>query len=622
MRSALNEVENVGRLRDAMLKYCCVKNRTNFDLLLCAGVLALALLVTSIGFAQSTAPQKAVPESPAQTLRVASRLVQVSVIVRYRGAPVTGLTKDDFTILDQNRQQQIANFSEQTYEPAALTSSTGAAAKPAAIFSNRFDSSSAIPPSVTIILLDALNTPRQQMANARAEIAKFLKQLQPNDRVALYGLSTNLYVLHNFTSDAASLLAALDHSKNINNYHSSASEIEPSDTGSDNIDAFMDASNKHAADMQTINRVEMTANVMAAIANSVVNVPGRKNLVWVSASFPFQIGTGTVADDPSPSGVASSGGMSPNNSNAPGPNNSVQYRTFQKELEAASEAVNNANLAIYPVDARGLIGASNMSADVRTPMPTSSSAATRSRRPVATSQPTPPRENYDTMIDLADRTGGRAYFNTNDIEHSVRQAVDDSRDSYVMDYYPADTQWDGTFHTIKIEVKRPGAEVRFRKGYFAIPDAASDPLRTEQMMQDAMSSPFQDADLSLTVEAHPGAASGTRQISARIGIDANRLHLKQSGENWTDDIQIIWLQFGPDGKPVSARTQSLSLNLSTEEYSRSQHGDVQITRDVTLRNEAVKLRIVVRDIASGAIGSVDIPLAKVFAPPVATPPAN
>jgi VWFA-related protein len=604
-----------------------MEKRRIFGSSLIASALALALLMAFTGFAQSPPTQQSGAPSSAQSLRVTSRLVQVSVIVRHRGAPVTGLTKEDFTVLDQNRPQQIADFSERTYDPAnqpgSAVNSTAAPKSANAVFSNHFDPDSGIPPSVTIILLDALNTPRQQMANARAEIAKFLKQLRPNDRVALYGLSTNLFVLHNFTNDAGSLLTALEHSKNTNAYQPSASEIEPADTGSDNIDAFMDAANKHAADTQTVNRAEMTANVMAAIANSVVNVPGRKNLVWVSASFPFQIGTGTTADDPTPnSGVASSGGMSPNNSNAPGPNNSVQFRTFQKELEAASDAVNNANLAIYPVDARGLIGASNVSADVRTPMPTSSSAASRSRRPVATSQPTPPRENFDTMIELADRTGGRAFFNTNDIENSVRQAIDDSRDSYVLDFYPSETQWDGTFHTIKVEVKRPGVEVRFRKGYFATPSASTDPLRTEQMMQDAMSSPFQDTDLGVTVEAHAGSDSGTRQISVRIGIDASRLNFKQAAENWTNQFQIIWLEFAADGKPNSAKSQSFTMSLSAEEYSQSQHGDVVISRDVPINNQATKLRIVVRDIGTGAIGSVDIPLAKVFAQPPATLPPN
>jgi len=599
-----------------------MKNRTNFGGLLCMGAIALALLIASSGIAQSTAPQKVAPESSAQTLRVSSRLVQVSVIVRHHGAPVIGLTKDDFTILDQNKPQQIADFSEQSYNPASPTDAP-ASVNSKSIFSNHFDPDSGVPNSVTIILLDALNTPHQEMANARAEVADFLQQIKPNERIALYGLSTNLYVIHNFTNDASSLLAALARSKNPNAYQPSASEIADLGSGNDNIDAFMLSAEQHAADMQTLNRAEMTANVMASIANSLVNVPGRKNLVWISGSFPFQIGTGTSADDPQPrSAVPSLGGSTPNQSNAAGPDNTVQYRTFLKEIEAASEAVNNANLAIYPVDARGLIGASNTSADVRSAMPRPGSSAARSRRPTAATQVTPPRENFDTMIELADRTGGRAFYNTNDIQHSVQQAVDDARDSYVLDYYPSDAQWDGKFHTIKVEVKRPGVDVRFRQGYFAIPDASADPLRTEQMMQDAMSSPFQDTDLGLKVEAHPGTVSGTRQISVRIGVDAKRLQFKQAGEGWSDDIQVIWLQFGADGKPVSARSQSLTASLSAEEYSQSQRGDVTLTRDVPMKREAVKLRIVVRDIATGAIGSVDIPLAKVFTAPAAIPPVN
>ena len=82
---------------------------------------------------------------------------------------------------------------------------------------------------------------------------------------------------------------------------------------------------------------------------------------------------------------------------------------------------------------------------------------------------------------------------------------------------------------------------------------------------------------------------------------------------WADDVQVIWVQFAADGKPASARSQSLTVNLSPEEYSQSQHGDVKITREVSLKTEAVKLRIVVRDIATGAIGSVDVPLQKIFA---------
>ena len=141
----------MARLLRTVLEYRSMEKRTKFGTSLrtsvCAGVIALALLVASSGLAQSTTSQKPAPESPAPTLRVTSRLVQVSVIVRHKGAPVTGLTKDDFTVLDQNRPQQIADFSEQSYEPRAAAKSTGTPQNSSGIFSNHFDSGSGMPTS-------------------------------------------------------------------------------------------------------------------------------------------------------------------------------------------------------------------------------------------------------------------------------------------------------------------------------------------------------------------------------------------------------------------------------------------------------------------------------------------
>jgi len=573
---------------------------------------------------QSPPSPQSSTQSPPEPLHVTSRLVRVSVIVRHKGAPVTGLTKADFTIFDQGKSQEIADFSEQSYNPAAVTSPP-AGPNTKTVFSNKFDATAGAPPSVTVILVDALNTPPQEMANARAQLVAYLHQLRPQDHVALYGLSDNLYILHDFTNDVSSLLASLDHFKRSNVYQQSASEIDSSNLENDNLDAFVDAANQHAADMQTINRAEMTANVIAAIANSLVRMPGRKNLVWLSGGFPFQIGTGGVTDDPAPyyqnraangSSPASNNpnsGSSPNNSNAPGADYSVQFRVFQKELEAAAEAVNNADLAIYPVDARGLIGAANFSASAHSPMPTGNGPARRNPRPTAGTTITPPRENIDTMNELADRTGGRAFYNTNDLEHSIQTAIDDSRDSYVLDYYPADSGSDSSFHTIKVEVKRPGVEVRFRRGYFAVPDASSDPLRVERIVDDAMASPFQDADLGLTVKAQPGNSPGSRTASLLIEIDSDRMRFQQVGENWNSEIQIVWLQFNAAGKLATGLNQKMTVTLSPSAYEETKHTTVKIQRDMPLKDDTAKLRIVLRAISTGAVGSVDIPLEQVFA---------
>jgi len=86
------------------------------------------------------------------------------------------------------------------------------------------------------------------------------------------------------------------------------------------------------------------------------------------------------------------------------------------------------------------------------------------------------------MMLLADRTGGRAAFNTNDIQSSIRRAIDDARVSYSIGYYSSYDKQDGRFRNIKVKVDRPGVEARYRKGYFAFGAAQSnDKIRQAEL---------------------------------------------------------------------------------------------------------------------------------------------
>ncbi len=560
----------------------------------------VAALIAAPNFSQSTTNIQSLPTA---TVRVTSRLLQVSVVVQKKGQPVSGLTKDDFALTDQGQPQTIAYFSEQTYDPSAPAAPAAAPAgtEQKTIFSNRFDQQSKIPSSVTVILLDALNTPPQEMAMARPEIVKFLHQLQPQDRVALYGLSTKLVVLHDFTNDSGSLLRTLNKSRLPNASQEGAANIAPTNTGDDTLDDFIDTANQRIADMQSMNRAETTTNVIAWIANSLANIPGRKNLVWISSGFPFQ-----VSGTPGPQLLA----RRIRQINR-GRTRAEPYRRFVKEIESAAEAVNNADLAIYPVDVRGIIPSAGTSASVATPdLP--KPAGSRIRSAVGT--PTaPPEGNHDSMNALADRTGGVAFYNTNNIHGSIRQAIDDSRHCYVLGYYPADTQFDGKFHEIKVKVKGSGEEVRFRRGYFAVPDAAKDSLRVQQTVQNALTSPFEDTQLGLTVAAHIGDAAGTKQLSAHVQLEGTQMRFQAVSDGWADNLQVIWVQFAADGKVLLAQGQMVGVGLSQQSYEQSQKPGVKVSRDLELplKTETVKVRLIVAEAGTGAVGSVDIMLGAV-----------
>jgi 3',5'-cyclic AMP phosphodiesterase CpdA len=146
---------------------------------------------------QSGAAATTYSSDPPARLRVTTRLVQVNVVVNDKhGNPITGLTKNDFELLDNKKPQEIRVFSEETKSPSPASP----VPLPANTYTNRIDQQEH-PEGVTVILLDTLNTDFADQALLRSQLLKFVETLQPQDHVALYWLgSSGLRILHDFTS--------------------------------------------------------------------------------------------------------------------------------------------------------------------------------------------------------------------------------------------------------------------------------------------------------------------------------------------------------------------------------------------------------------------------------------
>jgi len=137
-------------------------------------------------------------------IRSTTRLVQVSVVVTdKKGQPITGLKKEDFTLVDESQPQQIAFFSAEAPRP-----SIPANPLPKNVYTNRYELKGQDPGAVTVVLFDSLNTSPQDQEYVRKQVIKFLKNLKPQDHVAIYALTTKLLLLHEFTQDSAALLNA------------------------------------------------------------------------------------------------------------------------------------------------------------------------------------------------------------------------------------------------------------------------------------------------------------------------------------------------------------------------------------------------------------------------------
>jgi VWFA-related protein len=576
----------------SLLCYFVISARNQVIMWKLLGPSVFLLLLGALGsevLAQTTAPESRGNQPPV-ILRTATRLVQINVIVHnHRGEPVEGLKKEKFTVLDQGIEQKIAAFSSISAAPRDAAS---VPTLPPNVFSNRGGAAAANPGSVTVILFDALNTAAQDQFYAREQVLKFLRQLQPQDHVAIYVLTTEILVLNEFTQDATTLLQAIQkfggYSSPQQNAGSPVATTPETDARVSRLRRFLDASDYRLSDFDNVNRAELTTTAIEAIANHVARIPGRKSLIWVSASFPISIGL----DSESP--------LSPDR----------DVRVFSAEVERAARALNQANMAIYPVDARGLMADQHFSG--------MNSSRFNPRSP--TRNLGADYGNIYTMNALADRTGGKASYNNNDIEGAVRRAIADGQYTYTLGFYPTHGKWDGKFHELKVRVNGKGLSVRHRKGYLALPDPPAGPQENQAALDAAIGSPVEwtNLDLQVTLKSFDLPA---HTIDVQVGLDPHELtpESKPSGTSYT--LYLLFDQLGEGDKVVNNEKRTFQIVLAPEKYDWLMKNGAKLDGRLMLAPNAVNLRVIAQDPASGAIGTLTIPIKKYLAS-AASPQAN
>jgi VWFA-related protein len=334
------------------------------------------------------------------SVRVTTRLVQVSVVVHDSdGKPVTGLTKDDFVLFDEGHRQKITSFAEQTNRLTATK-----AALPADLFSNR--SAQGAQPPLIVIVLDVYNgrywdqtfcpppgglPPICVVDPMFKAVEEFISGMRPQDRVALYELGTDqLYLLQDFTSDPTELQHALDSGKEHIPSRFSPSQSDP------------------------ITMSNQTMAAMHEIANRLAKVPGRKNLIWLSNGFPRQ--------------------------------RIITEATTDK----TAKTLGNADLPLSAVDARGLAAPFGGGGG---PVPRGGGGGAAGRGGTASGGdgPTPaggnfgarggPVGGFNALRNLAEASGGRAIYGTNDLAGAIRRVIDESSSTYLLGYYPGHNKW-------------------------------------------------------------------------------------------------------------------------------------------------------------------------------------
>src|SRR5579864_2778529 len=402
------------------------------------------------------------PQQPAQTdevyqsstlLRATTRLVIVDVVAKdSNGNPLTGLNADDFTILEGGRPQKIRVFSFQ--HPDQVTEALPPL--PPNVFTNvaRYKPAGAF----NVILMDGLNSAFEHVADMRRQTLDFLRKLSRDEPVAVYGLNTKLELLEDFTSvGEAQQNAAKRSPQSAAGGTFDASKFREVPASEVRVAAFQ-ANIQH---LRPCLQVQITLKALHWIANSLAGFPGRKNLIWISDRFPFDVYT--------------------ESSQIP----SICLNQYSGELSETAETMLDNEIAVYPVVAGGL---ENSDFQPSTTVNTYGLVGGPAFSNIGSAQ-LQSLANLKTLIhDIAAKTGGQAFSERNDLDRAIRKSIDDGSTYYTLGYYPENKKWDGSFRGISIKVKREGVKLRYRVGYFATSTglARTDSKSRGQAMNEAL----------------------------------------------------------------------------------------------------------------------------------------
>ncbi len=506
---------------------------------------------------------RAAPSAP----RVTSRIVEVSVVAEDKqGRAVVDLKADELALTDGGRPERIVSFSLHPELPPVTPS------LPPGTFTNRLDQLAGGAPSVTAVLFDGLNTPMARQSYARKQVLAFLKQVEPGNAVALYTLGHGLSVLHELTRDSRLLVAALERYRGEVSTETETAPLALEASGLGRFSSWLDELDTNLIEHYSRDRALRTFRALGAIANHLEKVPGRKSLVWVSGSFPVWLGRDRIP-------------LVRHSSSDEG--------DLWPEIDRLARALNRADLAVYPVDARGLMAPAEYQPE---------------RAAISRDMPLVGSSGFMAMDTLAERTGGRAFYNDNDLGRAFRAAVDDSRVAYRLGYEPSHDEWNGKFREIRVAAKRPGVRLRHRTGYFAQPDEPADGWYRSGVLGAAMWNPTNAAGLGMTVHPFPAAPD---TLDLDIKIEARDVSLPPVAGRWRGQLDLWVVQLGRDDAHLGTVSRVAALDLDQPSYERlTQSGELSLFERLKRDPKAVLVRVLVRDVATGALGSVSIPLAR------------
>jgi VWFA-related protein len=526
-----------------------------------------------------------------ETFKSQTNLVLVPVEIRNHNQHVAGLDRDKFTLLQDGKPQKIAVFEEVRTTTERL--------KKVAVgpqeFSNEYQGSPATA-RYTVIAIDRINTSTMDMQRLRMGLIKFLTQVADSgEPIRLIAInSSSLQMLQDFTTNPKVLAMALERNKTpagkmmesstalnealaeqenaiVNNPQGQSEDAQANyvATRLAQLDAVKNQEQNAIEFKQRSSRLS-SLEALQMVAQSLAGLPGRKSVVWASSGYPF--------------GLFAREGRSSTTVDA---SNLIEAGNLD---EYTMHLLNAANIAVYPVDARGTV---NTAYEV---MDTSHKySATYAEKDAArmTNQDT-----ITTFEHLAGSTGGKACYERTDLSGCFKDAIDDARDYYMVGFY-VDNSLKPGWHKLQVKVAADG-NVRSRNG-FIYSKLDPDQLRSNDMRLQ-LSSLLTDPGIPFRGEWKIKAPKGDKKD---IGFEMKILPQARvvSDQEPHLNLEIAAVARGKDGTIAGQFAQKIDRQLPPQAVSTIVSAGIDYRNAMTLPPGDYLVRLVVRDSNTGRMGS-------------------
>jgi len=515
-------------------------------LLLCALTVTVPALLAQN--ASQNEQSKDEQKSPEYVYRTTTRLVILDIVATdSKGNIVPDLKPEEIEILDNGKEQSKVDFSFIHPNPEKAATQVQMHLPPD-VYTNarQYQDNS----SYNIILFDVLNSSFTSMAYAHDEIMKYLDNTPPNQPTAIYALGNKLWLLHDFTTDHQALKEVIRKFKGQGSQMVTGEDAE----GHKRKSTFQTAGADH---------VWTTLDAFKAIARIMGVYKGRKNLIWVSESF--------VVD------------TMPDIQTARGPLFMTEY---SRQVEEMSDALMEAQIAIYPIDPAGLTG--------------------EAFRPILSNF-----SSHSSLREMAAKTGGKAFMNRNDLDVGIRDSIDDGSSYYTTSYHPTNKTWDGKLRKIEVKSTRPGVTLRYREGYYAV-DPSILPGNQKQAKQTSMDfaealDPDMPPSTGVLFQAQvvPPSEKTQNKVLVNFALDPHMITFqKQPDGKQHAEVSCVAWAFPVKGKPLGSGGGTVKANVDDATLNKIMQSAFPCRQSLTLEPGNYELTLGVIDQLTRKMGTL------------------